>query len=136
MTPSEIATAAKELPTVDEIRQWRETINMLVEHGDGTMTIDGFEFRRYLKAASVAIASAKLAAEREGEIETLRETLANRVLDLRSQLAEREGEVERLRAAIRGVLAGKWSLTGLQEVLGDLNDPRPVRQEVRDDYLP
>lgn len=45
------------LPTKEEIQQWRDTINTLVEHGDGTMTIDGFEFRRYLDAAAKQLAA-------------------------------------------------------------------------------
>ena len=43
------------------------------------------------------------------------------IQEQRASLAERDAEIGRYRSALRSVVEGNWSLTGLQEVLGDLN---------------
>lgn len=63
-------------PTVEEIQQWRETINLMVEHGDGTISIDGAEFRRYLSAAR-ALAAIRQAGGLEPDAREHLDNIAN-----------------------------------------------------------
>lgn len=59
----------------------------------------------FMQKARKLIAAAKLADARDAEINTLRETLASRVLDLRTKLSERDAEIATLRRSLAAITA-------------------------------
>lgn len=56
----------------------------------------------------------------------------DRIAGLEAERDRLAAEVERLRAALRDVLDGDWTLTGIQEILGDLERPAEAAKEKTD----